>query len=307
MTVFKICSAAAAILLVSVQPGEAQHRGGGGHARGGSASRGGSVRVASRAISAPRAVSAPHAVVSRGYSVGRSVAVAPRAYSYGAPRVFAARPRGGVVVGRAVPRVGGARVFGGGFYRPYPFHFYRPYYAFRPRFSLGFGLWVGFPVAYTYGYYDPFYPYPYYAYPYPYPYPYGYSYPYPPPYGYSYPGAGYPSYPTYPTAGYPGDQYPASGYPAGSYPQVADPPATGVQMQANTGGLSFEITPSSAELLVDDHSVGTVGDFTPSTQPLGLSAGRHHVEIRAPGYRTMSFDVDIIPGQVIPYRGELQR
>jgi hypothetical protein len=48
-------------------------------------------------------------------------------------------------------------------------------------------------------------------------------------------------------------------------------------------------------------------DITPSSQPLGLPAGRHHVEIRASGYRTMSFDVDIVAGQVVPYQGTLQR
>jgi hypothetical protein len=53
--------------------------------------------------------------------------------------------------------------------------------------------------------------------------------------------------------------------------------------------------------------VGTVGEFTPTTQPLGLEAGHHHIEIRASGYRTMSFDVDIIAGQVIPYQGSLER
>ena len=46
-----------------------------------------------------------------------------------------------------------------------PVWFYQPYYAFHPRVSLGFGLWVGFPIAYPayWGYYSPYYPY---AYPY---------------------------------------------------------------------------------------------------------------------------------------------
>ena len=77
--------------------------------------------------------------------------------------------------------------------------------------------------------------------------------------------------------------------------------------QVNTGGLSFEITPSDAQLFIDGAMVGTVGQFTPTSQPLGLAAGRHHVEVKAPGYRTMSFDVDIIAGQVIPYQGTLER
>ena len=73
------------------------------------------------------------------------------------------------------------------------------------------------------------------------------------------------------------------------------------------GGLSFDIAPASAEIFVDGSRVGTVGEFTPTAQPLGLSAGRHHVDIRAPGYRTMTFDVDILAGQVIPYQGTLER
>ena len=71
--------------------------------------------------------------------------------------------------------------------------------------------------------------------------------------------------------------------------------------------MSFAITPNYAELFVDNVRVGTVGDFTPTTQPLGLEAGRHHIEIRAAGYQTTSFDVDIVAGQVIPYQGSLER
>src|SRR3954469_17387441 len=71
---------------------------------------------------------------------------------------------GAVVVGRAAPRgpvrvaprviVGGPGVVHGG-----PVLFSQPYYTFRPRVSLGFGLWLGYPVRYTsyYGYYNPYY------------------------------------------------------------------------------------------------------------------------------------------------------
>jgi hypothetical protein len=77
--------------------------------------------------------------------------------------------------------------------------------------------------------------------------------------------------------------------------------------QANTGGVSFEITPSNAEVFVDGQYVGQTGQFTPTSQPLGLPLGRHHIEIRASGYRTIDFDVDIVAGQVIPYQGVLER
>ena len=52
--------------------------------------------------------------------------------------------------------------------------------------------------------------------------------------------------------------------------------------------------------------LGTVGEFGPESQPLGLPSGRHHVELREPGFQVSSFDVDIAAGQVIPYQGELE-
>jgi hypothetical protein len=69
----------------------------------------------------------------------------------------------------------------------------------------------------------------------------------------------------------------------------------------------IDITPSNAEVVVDGASMGVVGDFTAAMQPLGLEPGRHHIEIRASGYRTITFEVDILAGQVIPYQGRLER
>jgi hypothetical protein len=169
-------------------------------------------------------------------------------------------------------------------------HFYRPYYTFRPRVSLGFGLWAGYPFAYASAYYDPFYS------------PYGYVTPYGYPPSYGYPATSYPLAPGYapppndPVSVYPPERQGAQG---GSITAQSD--------QTNTGGLSFAITPDTAQLFVDGALVGTVGQFTPTTQPLGLTAGRHHVEMRAPGYQTMAFDVNIIAGEVIPYQGALER
>ena len=200
-----------------------------------------------------------------------------------------------------MPRVFGSRGFSA------PVRFYRRYDSFRPRLSLGFGLWAGFPITYpySYGYYDPYF-YPGYSsgYSNPYSSP-AYGYP-SPAYGYSYPSTSYPTYPS--------SRYPASTYPPSTYPQSALPPpasgSVGTQPdhdQTDTGGVSFEITPTTADVFVDGSPVGTVGEFTPRTEPLGLTPGRHRIEIRAPGYRTMTFDADIVAGQVIPYQGTMQR
>ena len=163
-----------------------------------------------------------------------------------------------------------------------PLHYYRPYYAFRPHFSLGFGLWSGYPVGWAYPFYIP--PYPYYPnYPY-------YPYPYP----YEPVGPGYSVAP-------PEDETPDT------TPNEAVGTAGVEPDQSNLGGMSFEITPSDAQVFVDGNYVGTVGEFTPTTQPLGVPSGRHHVEIRDSGYKTMAFDVDIVAGQVIPYQGQMER
>jgi hypothetical protein len=208
-------------------------------------------------------------------------------------------------------------------YHPY---YYRPYYTFRPHFSIGFGIWAGYSV-----------PYPVYAAPYPYAYTYPapYGYPPPPPYSSGYPAQPYPQqgypqqgypqqgYPQqgYPQQGYPQQQsypsqpYPSQPYPQQSYPQQSYPSYGGnsVQVQPRTtasaasGGVSFEIAPSDAVVLVDGRYVGTAEEFGPQMKPLTLGAGRHRIEIRAEGYQSMAFDATVAAGQVIPYRGTLQR
>jgi hypothetical protein len=104
----------------------------------------------------------------------------------------------------------------------------------------------------------------------------------------------------------PPQQYPST-YPPAAQNSVGVQPNGPQSAQANTGGLSFEITPSDARVIVDGQDLGSVGEFTPTSQPLGLPAGRHHVEIVANGYHTMSSDVDVLAGQVIPFRGTMER
>jgi hypothetical protein len=223
------------------------------------------------------------AAVSRG---GSRVVVQTRGYS---------GYRGGVVLR-------GGRNVRGGFIGVRP-SFYRPYYSFRPRVSLGFGLWMGYPVAYP-SYYDS---------------PYGYAYPSVDPYAYAEPAPSYGYSQPYasagPPSGYPASNSPTSNYPASSYPpsgysERQSAPAIGMQRggeQSAPGGISFEITPDIAAVFVDGTYMGTAGEFGATTEPLGLTAGRHHVEIRGAGYRTMTFDADVRPGEVIPYQGTLQR
>ena len=232
------------------------------------------VSLALLCVATPARAEQGHGARSRGGWVARgtvrTVAASPRMAGRGrqvviAPRIVTAR-----AVARVVPRVVvRPRVFVGS-----PYLFSRPYYSFRPRVSLGFGLWVGYPVPYPYYYATP------------------YFYPYPPaPYGYLGPPYAYPA-----------------PNPSAAYPPAGYPPAAGVTVQpgTTTGGVSFEITPVDAEVYVDGTHVGRVSNFGPLSQPLSVAPGRHLIEIRRAGYQTLSFDADIAAGQVIPYQGAMQ-
>jgi len=119
---------------------------------------------------------------------------------------------------------------------------YRPYYTFRPHVTLGFGIYVGYPVAYP-TFYNSYLP---------------------GAYGWYRPGISY-------------------------------------------GGISFDIQPYDAAIYVDGEYVGLVRDFGPYAAPLTLPAGLHHIDLDAPGFAPLSFDLTVVPNQVIPYQGSLGR
>jgi hypothetical protein len=162
-------------------------------------------------------------------------------YGHAAPRYYYARPYYGHVY---------ARPYGWAPYRPY--YFGSAYYAFRPWFSIGFGLSIGYPVSYPYTYLGTYQPRVY---------------------------------------GYYDQTYPYSVAPSVSV----------------YGGVSFDIQPSDADVFVDGEYVGTVGTFTPYGEPLTLTSGQHRIVVQRDGFRAMEWDVTVEPGQVIPYRGTMQR
>jgi hypothetical protein len=141
------------------------------------------------------------------------------------------------------------------------------YRGYRPGLNLGF--YSGYPGYYglPYGYRSGYrYGYPAYAYP-------GYAYP-----GYGYSGYGYPSY------GYPGYGVPGRPY----------------------GGVRIDLPHRDAEVYVDGYFVGVVDDFDGVFQQVNVEAGPHRIEVRAPGFETIAFEVNIEPGRTITYRGPMR-
>jgi hypothetical protein len=89
--------------------------------------------------------------------------------------------------------------------------------------------------------------------------------------------------------------YPAYGYGYGSVV-----PAT------SYGAITFRLNPGNAAVYVDGNYVGIAESFDDDARPLTLTAGTHRIELDAPGYEPVAFDVDVVPGQLIPYEGTLQ-
>lgn len=142
-------------------------------------------------------------------------------------------------------------------------------------------------------YYDPYYRYSsYYS-----RYPYGY---YSPGYGF---GVGYFYDPwmwgyTSPYALYDpyyggGGGYGYSRYRSGSYRPV--------------GSLRLKVKPEKGQVYVDGYYVGEVDSFDGVFQRLNIEEGAHRVEIRAPGYEPVQFEVMVIPGETVTYKGDLKR
>ena len=78
------------------------------------------------------------------------------------------------------------------------------------------------------------------------------------------------------------------------------------QDERRTGVLRLELeAPGAAmQLYVDGYFVGTPDEIN---RDLTLEVGPHRIEIRAPGYETITVDVRIVADRAITYRGALQR
>lgn len=72
-----------------------------------------------------------------------------------------------------------------------------------------------------------------------------------------------------------------------------------------SGGVRLKVDRRDAEVFVDGYYAGTVDDFDGVFQELRLEDGGYRIEIRAPGFETLVFDVRVQPGRTITYRGHM--
>jgi hypothetical protein len=114
------------------------------------------------------------------------------------------------------------------------------------------------------------------------------------PYGYGAFGLGYFYYDPY--RWYPG-RY--SSFGSGQY--------RGYGYGYDVGEVRLRVTPRHAQVFVDGYYAGVVDDYDGAFQALKLESGPYRVEIVAPGYEPLVFDIRINPRQKITYRGDLLR
>ena len=73
----------------------------------------------------------------------------------------------------------------------------------------------------------------------------------------------------------------------------------------STADVRVQVVPKETEVFVDGYYAGTADDFDGVFQSLELEEGAYHIEIVAPGFAPLQFDVRIMPGRKITYRGDL--
>jgi hypothetical protein len=79
------------------------------------------------------------------------------------------------------------------------------------------------------------------------------------------------------------------------------------QRETARGSLVLQTVPNRAQVFVDGHYVGFTEELGLGGRAINLDAGAHHIELRAPGYETLTFSVAIEPNGIVRYQGEMQR
>src|SRR5437588_85964 len=90
----------------------------------------------------------------------------------------------------------------------------------------------------------------------------------------------------------------------GSYPSYGQTTYTSGN---DEGSLRLKIRPREAEVYVDGYYVGIVDDFDGIFQRLHVETGSHRIEVRAPGYEPLTFEVRITSDHTTTYQGELKK
>jgi len=83
-------------------------------------------------------------------------------------------------------------------------------------------------------------------------------------------------------------------------PEVVEPAATGRLV------LDFEAQPADVQVFVDGYYAGVPDDFGNARGGGVLAVGAHRIDLSAPDFEAVTFDVNIAANQIVTYRGSLK-
>jgi hypothetical protein len=87
----------------------------------------------------------------------------------------------------------------------------------------------------------------------------------------------------------------------------AAPAPDPVEQPKPTGRLILDAQPENAQIFVDGYYAGVPDDFSAARGGGVIEAGPHRIDITAPGYEAIVFDVRIAPSQSVTYRGTMKK
>ena len=89
-------------------------------------------------------------------------------------------------------------------------------------------------------------------------------------------------------------------------PPPRAPQSDPIEQPPPTGSLMLDVQPGAAQVFVDGYYAGTPDDLNGARGGLILEPGAHRIELTAPGYEAVSFDVRIAANQALVFRRELK-
>ena len=104
---------------------------------------------------------------------------------------------------------------------------------------------------------------------------------------------------------------PAPGRPAGPdaalRPDLGLGPSSTAAGEVARGSLRLRVKPPTAEVYLDGSFLATARELELMVAPLAVPAGRHAIEVRAPGFSTGFEAVSLVAGEVVEVEVVLQR
>jgi hypothetical protein len=98
-----------------------------------------------------------------------------------------------------------------------------------------------------------------------------------------------------------------SSWPSLAYPSAEAYAEYPFDPDGITGELRLRVEPKEAQVFVDGYYAGLVNEFNGHFHHLKLIPGPHHIDVRAAGYETLDFDINIEAFQTTEYRETLKR